>query len=579
MSRHPDRGPSRRAFVAGSLGGSAFAALRWRPSFRIAAASAAASDALPDFPATIPLYRQAFENWAREIQIDDLWTCAPHTPADVVTIANWAHARGYTVRPRGSMHNWSPLTIRPGEALDRVLLVDTTASLRAISVDAMSSPPTITAQGGALLGDILMALQLNNLGWTSVPAPGDITIAGALAVDAHGAALPAVNESALAGHSYGSLSHLVTSLTAVVWSAEQNQYVLRTFARAHSDSRALSTHLGRAFITSVTMQAGANYRLRCQSWFNIPNFELFGASGAVGRSFESHLAGAGRVEAIWFPFTSASWLKVWTLMPTKPLFARAVTGPYNFPFSDQVDPQMLSFLTQLLKGDTSGTPAFGGLMLTIVQTGLVLGGLWDLWGWSKDVLLYVRPSTLRVSEGGAAIITRRDQVQRVLHEFYEWYQARMSYYQARGLYPMNGPVEIRCSGLDQPVDVDVASSGSPQLSALRPLPTHPEWDTAVWIDALTIPNTPGSIDFYRDMEQWMLSHYASYALVRPEWSKGWAYSATAAWSNDDILHRVVPAAYSNGYLPDDNFETARATFNRHDPHRLFSNSFLDTLLP
>jgi FAD/FMN-containing dehydrogenase len=155
----------------------------------------------------------------------------------------------------------------------------------------------------------------------------------------------------------------------------------------------------------------------------------------------------------------------------------------------------------------------------------------------------------------------------------------MSSYQLLGLFPMNGPVEIRCSGLDQPGDVQVASAGSPQLSALRPLPHHPDWDTAVWIDALTIPNTPYSFQFYREMEQWMFSNYGSYALVRPEWSKGWAYSPTAAWADAEILGKRIPAAYNNGYAPNDNFDSARATLNSYDPHRVFSNPFLDTLLP
>jgi FAD/FMN-containing dehydrogenase len=558
------------------MGAATFAAWRWKPVFRVSAARAATAP--PNFPNSIPLYQQAFTNWAGEIQIDALWTCAPRTASDVVTVANWAQAYGYTVRPRGAMHNWSPLTIRPGSNLDHVVLVDTTQSLNAISVDTTSAPQTVTAEAGALLVNILEALQDHGLGWVSVPAPGDITIAGALAIDAHGAALPAVGECAIAGTTYGSLSNLVTSLTAVVYSPAQGQYVLRTFARADGDIRAFLTHLGRAFITSVTLQAGANARLRCQSWYNIPNAELFAPAGAPGRTFESFLANAGRVEAIWFPFTNTPWLKVWSVAPTQPWFSRAVTAPYNYSFSDQSDPRVLSFLSQLVQGNTAGTPAFGGLMLSIVQTGLIVTGTWDIWGWSKDLLLYVRPTTLRVSEGGAAIITERRQVQRVIHEFYDWYQTRIWYYQAQNQYPMNGPVEIRCSGLDQARDVLVPSSGSPQLSALRPVPTHPEWDTAIWLDALTIPNTPSAFQFYRDMEQWMLANYSSYALVRPEWSKGWAYSSTAAWTDTDILQSRIPAAYKTGYPTDDNFDSARETLDRYDPYRLFSNPFLDTLL-
>ena len=121
----------------------------------------------------------------------------------------------------------------------------------------------------------------------------------------------------------------------------------------------------------------------------------------------------------------------------------------------------------------------------------------------------------------------------MINEFTTWY-CRLAAYQAQGLYPMNGPVEIRCCGLDRASDVKVASSGSPQLSAVRPRPDHPEWDTAVWLDVLTVPGTPDAFQFYRDMEQWMISNYTgSYAAVRPEWSKGWAYTSTSAVGRPD----------------------------------------------
>lgn len=579
----PENGLSRRGFIAGvaAAAGGAAAAVGWTPAFTVPAGAAAATlPTPPSFPAGIPLYQQAFENWAKEIVVDAVWTCAPATPNDVVTICNWARAQGYKVRPRGAMHNWSPLTIVKGADLSRVLLVDTTRNLKTISVNAGSSPATVTAQAGATMEAILTALQAQNLGLMSVPAIGNLTLGGALAIDAHGAALPRTGETLPSGHTYGSLSNIVTSLTAVVWSSAQNQYVLRTFSRADPDIKAFLTSLGRAFITSATLQAGANYRLRCQSWYNIPTAELFGPPGTSGRTFSSYVNSAGRVEAIWFPFTDTPWLKVWTPTPSKPFLSRQVSAPYNYSFSDQISDDFEGFLSELAVGNTSGTPSFGGLQLFIVQSGIVFTGTWDIWGWSKDLLLYVRPTTLRVSEGGMAILTNRSNVQRVLNEFATWFKARLAAYQAQGRFPVNGPVEIRCSGLDRASDVKVPSSGTPQLSALRPRPDRPEWDTAVWIDVLTIFGTPDSISFYRDMEQWMLGNYTgSYATVRPEWSKGWAYSSTAAWADPTLLRTTYPNAFRAGQPAGDNWDTARATLNAYDPHRLFSNPFVDTLLP
>ena len=414
---------SRRGFIAGIAAAAGGAAVGWTPAFTVPAGAAAATlPTPPSFPAGIPLYQQAFQNWAKEIVVDAVWTCAPANANDVVTICNWARAQGYKVRPRGAMHNWSPLTIVKGADLSKVLLVDTTQNLKAVTVDPSSSPATVTAGAGATIEAILSALQAQGLGLVSVPAIGNLTLGGALAIDAHGASLPRNGETQIPGTTYGSISNLVTSLTAVVWSSAQNQYVLKTFSRADPAIKAFLTPLGRTFITSATLQAGANYRLRCQSWYNIPTAELFGPPGTSGRTFASYVASAGRVEAIWFPFTDTPWLKVWTPTPTKPWLSRQVNAPYNYSFSDQVSDEFEEFLSDLAVGNTSGTPSFTGLQLFIVQSGIVFTGTWDIWGWSKDLLLYVRPTTLRVSEGGVAVLTNRNNRRReeIESEFFVW---------------------------------------------------------------------------------------------------------------------------------------------------------------
>ena len=102
----------------------------------------------------------------------------------------------------------------------------------------------------------------------------------------------------------------------------------------------------------------------------------------------------------------------------------------------------------------------------------------------------------------------------------------------------------------------------------------------MWIDTLTIPGTPDAFSFYRDMEQWMLSNYAgTYAAVRPEWSKGWAYTSSSAWADATMLSSTIPAMYRAGQPANDNWDTARSVLNAYDPFRLFSNGFVDRLLP
>jgi FAD/FMN-containing dehydrogenase len=168
----------------------------------------------------------------------------------------------------------------------------------------------------------------------------------------------------------------------------------------------------------------------------------------------------------------------------------------------------------------------------------------------------------------------------VVNDFFTAHQARVAAYQAVGNYPMNGPVEIRVTGLDNPADIGLPGAGAGQLSALRPRPDQSAWNVAVWFDILTIPGTPTAEQFYRETEQWMISHYSgSYAMVRPEWSKGWAYTTSAAWSDPTMLTTTIPNAYRTGQATGDDWDAALATLDACDPHRVFASPLLNSLAP
>ena len=584
---HPDeassghRGLSRRQFLAASAGVAALTAFEWTPVFRIPAASAQSTlSPPPDFPSSIPLYQQAFQNWSGEIMLENAWTCAPSSDTDIVTLANWAFPVGYQIRARGMMHNWSPLVIPVDSGGANLVLADTTQFLTSVSIDSTGSPSTVTAQTGVTMDVLLQDLENAGLGLTAHPAPGDITLGGALAIDGHGTAVPALGESLIPGHTYGSVSNLILSLTAVVWNASQGQYVLQSFERTEPGIQPLLTHLGRTFVTEATLQVGVNTRLRCQSFVNVPASALFGAPGSSSQTFDAYVEQSGRVETIWFPFTDEPWLKVWTVAPKQPLLSRKVDAAYNYVFADVI-PHTLSVLIQeILDGNGAITPTFGQAELDIVAAGLTGTLTADIWGWAKDLLLYVKPTTLRVTANGYAVLTSRASIQQVIYDFITYYQSQVAVYQADGNYPMNGPVEIRVTGLDAPSDVEVASALSPQLSALRPRPDQPDWDVAVWFDILTMPGTPTSDQFYQDIEQWMFTNYTgSYAAVRPEWSKGWAYTDSAAWSNPTMLTTTIPGAINAGQGSGDNWTSALATLDAYDPHKVFSNAFLNTFMP
>ncbi|MCG5214224.1 cholesterol oxidase substrate-binding domain-containing protein [Streptosporangium soli] len=571
------RALSRRTLLGGAVGAAALSAAQWTPAVRLTEATGATLAAPPSFPPGIEPYQQTYENWSGEIEMDGVWTCAPVSEAQIVTLADWARAVNWRIRPKGRSHNWSPLLIPPGVP-GNTLLVDT-RNLAAVTVTS-GSPASVTAQTGVTMQALLTTLEAAGYGLTATPAPGDLSLGGVLAIGGHGTGVPKTGETLTPGHTFGSVSNLVVRLKAVVWDAAAGRHTISTFTRSDPRIGALLVGLGRSFVTEVTLRVGVNKRLRCQSFYHINVDTMFAPPASAGSdSFASHVNRSGRVEAIWFPFTTVPWLKVWSVAPSKPIFAKQVDGPYNYPFSDFLSEEASDLLSQIVAGNAGLTPTFENTQMAVVGSGLILTGSWDIWGWSKNLLLYVRPTTLRVTANGYAILTARSNVQRVVSEFYTYYKNALGAYAAQGRYPMNGPLEIRVTGLDVPADVGVPNAVSPQLSAVRPRPDHPEWDVAVWLDILTVPGTPYSQQFYRETERWILGNYTGgYAAVRPEWSKGWGYSGSAAWADPAVRDTVIPNAFRAGQPAGDGWNAAVATLNALDPHRVFSTSFLDALI-
>ena len=564
----------------GPLGGLAPSAA-WTPTHRIFASSAPAGcPQPPNFPTGIEVYLQAFQNWTGEISIDQFWTCTPCAPLGVVHLMNWARTAGYALRPRGFKHNWSPLVVTPDTTcLNQVVLMDMTSGLSFMSMET-DGTPSVRVGAGTSMDDLLEFLEGRGYGVTSCPAPGDISIGGVLAIGGHGTGVPASGESRQIGQTFGSMSNRVLSLTAVVCDETSELYELRTFDRSDHDIVSLLVSLGRVIITEVVLQVESNLNLRCESYMNMSASELFVPAGSGGRSFDRFLDESGRVEAIWYPFTQNPWLKVWTVTPNKPFWAREVDSSYNYPFSDNLSNDAVTLINEILDGAPGLTPTFGSLIWTITNLGLTFDGAWDMWGKSKNLLHYIKPSTLRTSANGYAILTRRDTIQTVLTQFSAKYLELMNAYADQGRSPINGPVEIRVTGLEHLDEVERPGARPVGLSALSPRDDHSDWDVAVWLDLLTVPGTPDAGSFYHEMESWLFAQFGetSNSAMRVEWSKGWGYTDAGPWLNEQIIRAQIPESFRNGLPADENWDSMISQMKRFDPHDVVVNEFLLQLL-
>lgn len=568
MTRDPSRRHrlSRREFLAAALAAWGGAGCSGSSAPGNAGTEAVSPEA---FPTGVPQRRDAFLNWSQELDFPNLRACAPRTVNELVDVANWCGRNGFALRPRGAMHNWSPLALSETTTPDMPLvLADMLTHLKHIEMANVAGLSAVRAQAGAMLEDVMTFLAARGFGFTSTPVLGNISIGGALAVDAHGCALPALGEARVSGQTFGSLSNRVLALTAIVWNPAEQRYAPRTFARTDPQIGALLVSLGRALVTEVVLAVEPDHNLRCVSYVDIPASEMFAPPGSGGRDLASFMDSAGRLEAIWYAFSDNPWLKVWSVSPTKPLLSRAVTQPYNYPFTDSFPEPIVDLAEQAVTGIPSAAIALGQSSYTVTATGLIATAALDLWGASKDLLLWLRPETLRIHHGSWVAITRRDQAQQVVADFIAKYRAMRDAAQARGEFPMNMPIEIRITGLDDPADCGVPGAQPALLSAIAPVPERPDWDTAVWLSAATLPGTPGHHAFKRELEQWAFAHFSgAYALLRPEWSKGWAYTNSAGWAGADVLDRVIPQSFGAAW------NTAMQQLDAFDPKRIYRHEF------
>lgn len=537
----------------------------------VAAVAGPAAGATPyNLPWGVNASLQSYRNWAGTINTAPVWTTTVSSRRQLLDLVNWAGWHDWRIRPTGFRHTWSPVVVENGENRDtRVMVVNTRSALTGISVRDYGSYGQVRVGAGESMENLLRTLDRYGFGFANVPAPGDITVGGAMALACHGTSIPAAGESLRKGLTYGTLSNAIMSMRALIYDPYYYKgHVSREISRSQYEAGVLTAHLGRSLITDFTLRVGRQPKLRCVSYTNIPGAELLGNPTTGARTLDSFLRQAGRVEVLWFPFTESPWLKVWSEADTQPAGSRATNGPYNYVFADDPANQAQADAVDL-KNYPERTPAYTQGSFQAVVGALDLTGTRDLWGPAYHTQLYVRPSAVRNESTGHAIVCRRADVQKVLATATQIYTGLLQSFQAAGRYPVNGPLEIRLTGIDRPSDSLVSGARDVWLSPARRVAFRPDLDTVIWIGALTQPGTPGADDFFRQLEVAFYNQFATGdTVMRVEWSKAWAFTTTQPWEDERRLDTDIPQGISAGQQSGSTFTNAASLLYDTDPYRL-----------
>ena len=192
-------------------------------------------------------------------------------------MCNKAVQNGYQVRALGHSHNWSPLVVPPGTAHDpKIVLVDT-SQLIGSSAKVVGGLLHATFGTGTTLQAATEFLEQQGnqevgaapgYSFLNMPTVGSLTLGGILAVGGHGTSVPftAQQEPDL----MGCLSNMIVSFKAVTTDPNNSKskvYTIREFQRTDADAPAFLVHLGRAFITEVTLAAVPNYYVQLTNLF------------------------------------------------------------------------------------------------------------------------------------------------------------------------------------------------------------------------------------------------------------------------------------------------------------------------
>jgi hypothetical protein len=462
-----------------------------------------------------------------------------------------------------------------------IYFVDT-GNLKKMSFEVIEGNiPTATFGAGVTIFEATHFLQNltdashpHGYSFINMTGPGELSIGGVLAIGGHGTSVPFEYKGKIDPAFCSCLSNLIRSFKAIVSVIHDGKVVYeeKTFHRSERESAAFLVHLGRAFITEVTMQVVPNYFLEVHNMYP-EDTELYQAPQAKlsENALQSLVTRYGRLEVIHFPFTSHPWVKVWKRVDG--FTENPVHEPYNYKFANCITNKTSDTIQKIFNDDPDLTPLLAKVFLLISRLSHHGSKNWVMSGLSKDLLLYVGNNTLRITALGYVVLIRKEDIQKTIYTYITKYNEMLEKYKARGQFPVNSPLEIRFTSLDDPSPLHIEGATPPLLAATAPPDpaSKQEYDTVFWVDILTLPRTKGAAEFFEEMEIWMYDTWKG--ALRPEWSKGWGFDKKGGWQNPTILQKHIPEFYKN------TIEEAREILHKYDQGNLYTNRVLSQILP
>ena len=528
------------------------------------------------FPAQVAVEAREFQNWAKLVTVDGVPTCLPQDEGDLVEIANWAAGANWRLRPVGARHGWAPFTI-DADSTDDVMLVSQEFMTGMAGFETEPVPAAWFLPGTSMLDATGLLAGIDNdgagtapgWGFNAYPGVPDVTVGGVCAIGAHGTGISLDPDKP---DLYGTMSNWILGFRALVSDPDsaEPRYIVREFSRDDSEASAFLLHLGRSFLTAIKLRVVPNFYLR--RTVRYPQFgELFSDDGkppklSLGRLEEKH----GRVQELWFPFTSTPIVQYWTEEQERS--EPQVDGPMSIRLSPDITSEESDRFAQTLAEHPEYTAAVDQASIDRIRE-LSPQGI-DLHGTARDLLLYVQHDTLRVLSLAYAVLLPADEVQAAAHDLASRLDEMVRGYGERGRAPITNCLEMRVTGIDRAEEVGVAGAVPVTLSPARPL-AGSNVDRVIWLDLVTMPGTPYANQFLAEFEEWLWERWPEPGTLRAEWSKAWAFTSEGPWTNEAVVE-AIKRSYDDGFGTEA-FRQAATVLARYDAAHLYSSPLLDRL--